>query len=140
MSRRKAAFKDVERKLCFMRCFEECLNSIRSAKSFPKAIAFEPSEINYKINFDFEMLLNESDVELNICLFDELIDDLNVYEAKQNEFKKSNNSYKHIIDPKTIVNITTNSVIEINSLGHWIQIVSITVRKTKQNKKNNQNI
>lgn len=119
MSKRKTAVRDVETKLCLMRCFEECMNAIIKSKPLPKAIAYETLEIKYIIDPDFQLF--------NIYIIDELVDDFNDYEIKLNNLKKLNNSDRYIINSKNVLSIKSNSIIEINNLGNWIQVVSVTV-------------
>jgi hypothetical protein len=111
--------KDVERKLCFMRCFEECLNAFTKTRVLPKSICYEPTQIVY--NLDYDAYITD---DMNICLFEEPIDHLKTYETKQDELKKLD---KFVLSWKSVAKIVTNSEIEINSLGYWIQITSSTV-------------
>ena len=115
--------KDVERKLCFMRCFEECLNGFTTTRVLPKSLCYEPLRINYKLDYDY---ITD---DMNLCLFDDPIDNLKAYEAKKEELKKHENAGNFIISWSEISNIVSNSEIEINSLGYWIQIISTNVFK-----------
>ena len=64
--------------------------------------------------------------DLNLYLFDEPIDHYKLYETKLEELKKNEN---FIFDSRCVISLTTNSDIEINSLGHWIIITNATIVK-----------
>ena len=118
----KSTVRDVERKLCFMRCFEECLNAFTTRRVLPTPICYEPIRTVYKLDYDSYIT-----DDMAVCLFEEPIDHYKMYEAKLDELKKHENVEDLIINWKNVVALTTNSEIEINNLGHWIQITSVAV-------------
>lgn len=117
----RSPIKDVERKLCFMRCFEECLNAFTVSRVLPKPICYEPAKTIFKL--DYNSYITD---DMALCLFQEPIDNYKLYESKIDELKKHENC---IIDWRSVIDITTNSEIEINSLGHWIKITNATIKK-----------
>jgi hypothetical protein len=120
-SKGRSPIKDVERKLCFMRCFEECLNAFTVTRVLPKPICYEPAKTIFKL--DYNSYITD---DMALCLFQEPIDNYKLYESKIDELKKHEN---FIIDWRSVIDITTNSEIEINSLGHWIKIINATIVK-----------
>ena len=121
MPKGKSQVKDVERKLCFMRCFEECLNAFTITRVLPKPFCYEPEKVVLKIEHNMYVC-----GDLNLYLFDEPIDHYKLYETKLEELKKNEN---FIFDSRCVISLTTNSDIEINSLGHWIIITNATIVK-----------
>lgn len=125
MLHQKQPVKEVERKLCYMRCFEECLLALNKSSELPKAICYEPSKVTFKLILD-----QAHDIETNdLYLFEQPVDNLVDYQKRIEELKSLDNDENSCIrlNFEDTFYVHTNGFIEINNLGFWIKVSSIEV-------------
>ena len=114
MLKRREAILKTDKILRFMRCFEECIQSLNSnnrQQSFPLAICFQRSKIYFKLE-DLSTSLSNHDT--NIYLFDLPIDSTDGYFSILNNFEYLNSN--HVIDKTTIEYLVSNGCIRINEM------------------------
>ena len=131
MLKRKDMICKTDKTLRFMRCFEECVESLTNSTPIPSPMCFQRSKVYLRLD-------EQGTFESNIYLFDTLVEDTETYFSILNNFEYFNSD--HVIDKTVVEYLVTNSCTRINSLGRWILITKIKVLKRKVLIENNKNL
>lgn len=106
----KKSSTNVTRKLSYMRCLEECLNSLSTSNELPIELCYEPLETKYKIT-----KIDESDSNpLRHTLAKKPLENYDLINDDNLNYKLKSNDI-----------LISNGIYEINSIGHWIQIIEL---------------
>jgi hypothetical protein len=120
MLKRRETINKTDKTLRFMRCFEECVQSLTNNKQFPLAASYQRSKVYFKLEDS-----SPSTHDSNIYLFDTPINENEAYFNTLNNFEYLNSD--HAIDKHIIEYIVTNGCIRINNLGKWVLVTKIKV-------------
>jgi hypothetical protein len=123
MFKRRDAISKTDKILRFMRCFEECIQSLTSnrQKSFPLAVSYQRSKIYFKIDDanNASSSSTSSSQDTNIYLFDIPLENAYDYFSILNNFEYLNSD--HVIDKNTIEYFVSNGCIRVNDM--WVTLL-----------------